>query len=84
MSSPPPPLTPSRPTADEAVLTPLLYRLTTSTDLPILLIGGKPVGSIDKIRNFKATGQLRTMIAASGAVIDGGKKDKKRKRRVGG
>ena len=77
-----PPLTYSLPKADEAVLTPLLYRLTISSDFPILLIAGKPVESIDTIRNLNATGQLRTMIAASGAVIDGGKRFKKGKRRA--
>ncbi|KAF8588733.1 hypothetical protein K439DRAFT_1266307, partial [Ramaria rubella] len=62
--------------ADEAVLTPILQRLTASADIPILLLSGQPVGSFDVIRNLHATGDLRAMVAATGALIDGAKKKK--------
>ncbi|KAF8518774.1 hypothetical protein JB92DRAFT_2601276, partial [Gautieria morchelliformis] len=66
--------------ADETVLTPLIYRLTGAADLPILLLGGHPVGSIETIRELQTSGQLRTMISATGAVVDGNKKKKKGRR----
>lgn len=58
---------------------PLLYRLTSSDSLPILLIGGKPVGSIDAIRELDASGELKQMVTEAGAVIDGAKKKKGRR-----
>ncbi|KAG6837843.1 hypothetical protein H0H93_016211 [Arthromyces matolae] len=62
---------------DAKVLEPILYRLTSSLELPILLVGGAPVGSIDEIRALESSGQLRQMITAAGAVIDGSKKARK-------
>lgn len=64
---------------DAQVLGPLITRLTT-TELPVLLIGGKPVGSISDIRALKESGELQTMIAAAGAVVDGEEKRKRRRR----
>ena len=61
---------------DGDVLIPLLYRLTSSTELPLLLIGGKPVGSMATIRELNESGELRTMITNAGAVVDGAKKKK--------
>jgi glutaredoxin len=65
---------------DADVLAPIIARVTSSTDLPVLLIGGKYVGSIDQIRALDQRGELRRLIAASGAVIDGVKRRKHRKR----
>ena len=65
---------------DAEVLTPLLYRLTSVTELPILLVGGKPVGSISEIRTLHESGELQKMIAEAGAVIDGAKKKTKGRR----
>ena len=62
------------------MLVPLLYRLTGSSKLPILLVGGKPVGSIEEIRELSESGTLKTLVADAGAVIDGEKKKKKGKR----
>ncbi|KAI0315231.1 hypothetical protein OF83DRAFT_1200866 [Amylostereum chailletii] len=62
---------------DAAVLVPLLHRLTAVDSLPILLIGGVPVGSIEDVRELDASGQLRRLITAAGAEIDGGRKKKK-------
>ncbi|KAG2064322.1 hypothetical protein BDR04DRAFT_1130812 [Suillus decipiens] len=61
---------------DADVLVPLLHRLTSSADLPLMLIGGKPVGSIDVIRELNDSGELQKLITKAGAVIDGSKKKK--------
>ncbi|KAJ6594485.1 hypothetical protein B0H19DRAFT_1095738 [Mycena capillaripes] len=64
---------------DVEVLAPILARLTGSSDLPILLISGKPVGSMTQIREMLASGDLQRLIKSSGAVIGGGKRKKHRK-----
>jgi glutaredoxin-related protein len=61
---------------DAEVLIPLLHRLTSSTDLPLMLVGGKPVGSMDVIRELNESGELQKLITNAGAVIDGSKKKK--------
>lgn len=61
---------------DVDVLKPLIARLTSTPDLPVLLVGGKPVGSIEDIRSLRESGELPTLISASGAVINGAKKTK--------
>jgi len=65
--------------SDEAVLTPLIHRLTSTVDLPVLLVGGETVGSVAEIRYLHAKGELQRIISRSGAQIDGGKKKKGRK-----
>jgi glutaredoxin-related protein len=64
---------------DADVLTPIIARLTSSPELPVLLIGGKYVGSIANVRDLHESGELRKLITASGAVIDGTKRGKRRK-----
>ncbi|KAJ6507274.1 hypothetical protein C8R47DRAFT_966912 [Mycena vitilis] len=64
---------------DVEVLAPMLARLTESTELPVLLIGGKPVGSLAQIREMLASGDLQRLIKSSGAVIGGGKRRKHKK-----
>lgn len=64
---------------DADVLKPILARLTSSTELPILLVNGKPVGSIEDIRELVKSGELQEMIGAAGAVINGAKAKKHRK-----
>ncbi|KAH9032449.1 hypothetical protein EDB85DRAFT_1955856 [Lactarius pseudohatsudake] len=66
--------------ADAGVLIPLLFRLTNTSELPILLIGGKPVGSMDTIRELHTNGQLKVLAAHAGAVLDGSKKRRKGRR----
>lgn len=67
-------------TRDDAdVLRPLLGRVTASSELPILLVGGKPVGTVEEIRALHKSGELRKLITAAGAVVDGAKKKKHRK-----
>jgi len=63
--------------ADAEVLTPLLFRLTNSTELPILLIGGRPVGSMDTIRELHTSGTLRTLVTRAGGVLDSSKRARK-------
>lgn len=70
----------SHPLADADVLIPLLFRLTDSSELPILLIGGKPVGSMDTIRELSSTGQLKALATHAGAVLDGAKKPRRGRR----
>lgn len=64
------------PTEDADVLIPLLHRLT-STELPLVLIGGKPIGSFATVRELKESGELAKMITDAGGIIDGGAKKKK-------
>jgi glutaredoxin-related protein len=64
---------------DVEVLAPILTRLTGFPELPILLISGKPVGSMTQIREMLASGELQRLIKASGAVIGGGKRRKHKK-----
>jgi hypothetical protein len=66
--------------ADADVLIPLLFRLTDTSELPILLIGGKPVGSMDTIRELRASGQLKALATRAGAVLDDSKKRLKGRR----
>jgi len=63
---------------DADVLKPMLLRLTSSSDLPILLIGGEPVGSIADIRDMAESGELQKKIRQAGAVsVEKKKKNKK-------
>lgn len=62
------------------MLIPLLFRLTNASELPILLIGGNPVGSIDEVRELEASGQLKALISATGAEFGGAHKKKKGRR----
>lgn len=64
---------------DAEVLEPLISRITSSPDLPVLLIGGKPVGSIEDIRALDKSGELGKLVTASGAVIGGSRRKKHRK-----
>jgi len=64
---------------DESVLAPLLFRLTSKSELPILLIGGRTFsGSIEELRYLKNKGELQRMIAAAGAEIYGAKRKQKK------
>jgi len=66
--------------ADADVLIPLLFRLTDASELPILLVGGKPVGSMDTIRELRTNGQLKALVTHAGAVLDDSKKRRKGRR----
>lgn len=65
--------------ADENVLVPLLFRLTSSKELPILLIGGHTVGTAQEIKYLAAKGQLSRLITEAGGVVDGARKKKAKK-----
>ena len=69
------------PPDDAEVLIPLLFRLTEASELPILLVGGEPVGGLDEVRALEASGQLRPLIAESGAEF-GDRHRKKKGRRI--
>ncbi|KAF9063395.1 hypothetical protein BDP27DRAFT_1232217 [Rhodocollybia butyracea] len=62
---------------DAEVLKPMLLRLTSSSDLPVLLVGGKSVGSITDIREMVESGELERRIHRAGAKTI----EKKRKQR---
>ncbi|KAG6911163.1 hypothetical protein DXG01_003903 [Tephrocybe rancida] len=59
---------------DAKVLEPIICRLTSSEELPVLLVGGNHVGSVETIRSLEKDGGLRKLILASGAVIGPKKK----------
>ncbi|KAI0775790.1 hypothetical protein BD413DRAFT_470869 [Trametes elegans] len=64
---------------DENVLVPLLYRLTSMQELPILLVGGRTIGNPKEIRYLVAKGELQRLVTEAGAVIDGARKKKAKK-----
>ncbi|KAI0339897.1 hypothetical protein BDW22DRAFT_1335269 [Trametopsis cervina] len=64
---------------DEDVLKPLLLRLTKADGFPILLVGGKTVGTFEEIKYAFHKGELAKTISAAGAIVDGAKKAKGRK-----
>ncbi|KAI0044982.1 hypothetical protein FA95DRAFT_1583555 [Auriscalpium vulgare] len=66
---------------DAEVLVPLLHRLTNTTILPILLIGGTSVGTIEDIRDLDARGDLRKAVTAAGAEVGGANNRKKNRHR---
>lgn len=57
----------------------MLKRLTGFSELPVLIIGGKPVGSLQEVQALHKSGQLEKMITEAGALINGAKKKKNRK-----
>lgn len=63
---------------DSDILTPMLARLT-GTDLPVLLVGGKVVGSTKEVRDLLENEKLQQMITAAGSQINGAKRKKHRK-----
>ena len=64
---------------DTDILIPMLKRLTSTPDLPVLLIGGQPIDSMDEVRELEKSGELQKMITAAGSLINGAKKKKHRK-----
>ncbi|KAI0690287.1 hypothetical protein C8T65DRAFT_745883 [Cerioporus squamosus] len=64
---------------DENVLTPLLFRLTSADELPILLVGGRTVGHPKDIKYLATKGELQKAITEAGAVVDGARKKKAKK-----
>jgi glutaredoxin-related protein len=64
---------------DVEVLKPALDRLTSMPEIPLLLIGGKVVGTMDEIKDMSKDGRLQKLLAEAGAVVNGQKKKKGRK-----
>ena len=67
------------PAADEEVLTELLYRLTSVSELPVLLVGGRTIAEPKEIKWLAETGELQKAITEAGAVVDGARKKKPKK-----
>ena len=57
----------------------MLKRLTGTVELPLLLVGGKPVGTVEEVKALAASGELKQMISEAGGVVDGAKKKGRRK-----
>jgi len=74
---------------DAHVVMPLLARLTNVPTLPLLLIGGRPVGAeavdakelIAEIRRLHETGELTRRVVEAGATVQPGKVKGKKGRR---
>lgn len=64
---------------DVEVLFPVLQRLLPFPELPVLLIGGRAVGSIEEVRELEKSGELQILINASGSSVDGAKRKKLKK-----
>jgi len=64
---------------DAAVLVPVLQRLLPFPELPVLLVGGRAVGSIEEVRELEKSGELQKLINASGSTVDGAKRRKLKK-----
>lgn len=64
---------------DEHVLTQLLYRLTSTSELPILLVGGRTIAEPKEIKWLASTGDLQNAITEAGAIVDGARKKKPKK-----
>lgn len=66
--------------ADEHIITSVFERLLGTDQLPVLLLHGESLGTIDNIRDLHSSGQLRKIISTTSAVIDGARKKKGRRR----
>jgi len=64
---------------DAEVLFPVLKRLLPFSELPVLLIGGRAVGSTKEVHELEKSGELQKLITASGSTIDGAKRKKNKK-----
>lgn len=63
---------------DADVLIPMLHRLTSIHEFPILIVAGRLVGTLEDVRQMNNNGTLRQMIAQSGARIEGARRRKHR------
>ena len=64
---------------DATVLSSILKRLLPFPELPVLVVGGVAVGSIEEVRELEKNGELQKLITASGSIIDGTKRKKHKK-----
>ncbi|PSR79236.1 hypothetical protein PHLCEN_2v7094 [Hermanssonia centrifuga] len=76
---PPPVLIEVENRPDEEVLKSVLHRLTGEPELPLLLVGGQTLGTLQEIRYMNSKGDLARKMNEAGAVVDGAKKKKGRK-----
>jgi glutaredoxin len=66
---------------DAAVLAPILARTSGVDELPLLIIGGKPVGGLEEAKLLHRNGELEKLMRAAGAEINGARGKKGRKNR---
>ncbi|KZV88351.1 hypothetical protein EXIGLDRAFT_595989, partial [Exidia glandulosa HHB12029] len=64
---------------DAEVLRPLLQRLTDAQKLPVVLVNGEAIRSLEELRAARDDGSLAKRISSSGATIDGALLRKKKK-----
>jgi glutaredoxin-related protein len=64
---------------DAEILYPVLKRLLPFSELPVLLIGGRAVGSTKEVHELENSGELQALITASGSTIGGAKRKKNKK-----
>jgi len=64
---------------DKDILVPMLARLTSIPQLPVLIVGGSVVGSTEEIQSLFENEELQKMITAAGSQINGGRKKKHRR-----
>lgn len=64
---------------DAQILAPMLARLTSFPELPVLLIGGSVVGSTEQVKVLANSGELQKMVIRAGGQINDKKKKKSRK-----
>jgi len=64
---------------DAEIVEPLIRRLTSVSELPVLIVGGKTLGSLEDIKASAESGELQKLVAASGAVVNGAKRRKHRR-----
>lgn len=53
--------------------------MTSTDELPILLVGGRAIGHPKEIKYLAAKGELQKAITEAGGVVDGARKKKAKK-----
>ncbi|KAL0945353.1 hypothetical protein HGRIS_000851 [Hohenbuehelia grisea] len=78
--SPPPTFVDVDTREDASIVSAIVTRVTGATEFPILLVGGKVIAT-DDLEALQAFGELKTILAAAGATVDGSKKVKVHERK---
>ena len=65
--------------SDKAVLLPLIERVTGASEFPVVVIGGTPRSGIDALRAMHESGELKELVQAAGAQVDGAHRKKGRR-----
>ncbi|KAF9486508.1 hypothetical protein BDN70DRAFT_846384 [Pholiota conissans] len=64
---------------DADILVPMIKRLAGFDELPLLIVGGTPVGSLNEVKVLEKSGELARMVTEAGAVVNGAKRKRRRK-----